>query len=597
MKKILLFIALFFAGFAIQAQYVWVPQATGFADVSSGVFNVSAVDSNVVWISSYDGSGAAATRNDYSRTVDGGQTWVPGTTGCPSNYAWSMIHAYNADTAWAMYYNATAGAGGGIFFTGDGGSTWTQQGVGTIFNATSFPDVVYFWGGLQGLAMGDPNTSEFEIYTTTDAGTTWVPVPGANIPDPLAGEYGIVDHFSVFGNTIWFDTNKGRVYKSTDFGVTWTVASTGITIPANGAMDICFYDASNGLARLYNGTTGVNIVKSTNDGGTTWNTMTPSGNFWGSDVKYVPGTTSRLISTGAATGFIGSSYSDDGGLNWIDIETSAQRTALGVVDSNHIWAGGFTSSPTFGGIFKFTFVPPVACTDPSINTGITTANDTIICPGDTLTVTSTGVFAPNSGDYSGVSWVITSADITGNTDPLNDPSLIASYNFNFPAPATSFRQFINDGTFIGNTVPYGTYFWTPVVFGNAVAAVNPPNFLSDLTLDPTCTHAGISIMIQVLDGTDPLCAVGVAEPVSQVFSVNAYINDGQELNLNIHAQANEKAQIKIMDLTGRLVYSQSAGLNKGLNKARINTNGFGAGLYLVVVETATQRAVTKISKN
>jgi hypothetical protein len=226
-----------------------------------------------------------------------------------------------------------------------------------------------------------------------------------------------------------------------DRGLNWTVASTGITVPTNGAIDICFYSSTNGIARLYNGTTGGNTMRVTADGGDTWTVATPTGNFFGSDVQSVPGTVSKLISTGAATGFIGSSYSDDGGLNWTDIEVSAQRTALGIVDSTHMWTGGFTTSPNSDGIFKYFIVPTISCVDTAISAGTTTASVTQVCGGDTAVFTATGVYAPTVGDYAGVSWVITTASISGSVNPQLEPSLIASYTFNFPAPATSITFF------------------------------------------------------------------------------------------------------------------------------------------------------------
>lgn len=596
MKKQVLFFALCLLGFGASAQS-WVSQATGFPNVSTGVFNVSAVDQNVVWISSYDGSGGAANYRDFSRTTDGGNTWIPGVVSAPAGHGWSMIFGLNADTAWAVLYNATVGTGGGIWKTTDGGGTWIQQGVGTIFNASSFPNVVHFWNATDGFAMGDPNPSEFEIYTTTDGGTTWVPVPGANIPAPLAGEYGIVDHYSVVGDTIWFDTNKGRVYKSVDKGMTWTVASTGIIVPANGAMDIEFWNGNEGIARLYNNTTGVNtFLKKTIDGGTTWSNFTITGNFFGSDMKYVPGTVSRIVSTGAAPGFVGSSYSDNGGITWIDIETSAQRTALGVVDTMTMWAGGFTTSPASDGIFKYFVIPTITCTDPSVSAGVSSVSDTLICPNETLTATSTGVVSPTVGTYAGIGWIITTADVTGTIDPLNEPSLMAYTTFAFPAPSTHVVNLLNDGTFIGSQIPYGVYYWTPVVFGNATAVVTPPVFLGDLALDNTCTMSGDSKYTNFAGPGNPLCGVGINEVKANVLAVYSSFVNSATLDLLINASIPGKAVVKIFDVTGRMVYAGEFSVNKGSNHELINVSNLGSGTYLIMAETGYAKATNKLVK-
>lgn len=587
MKRLLLAACSLLFTLGVSAQAIWVSQATNFTPVSSGVRYVSAVDSNIVWICSYDGSGGNANRQDFSRTTDGGATWVAGTVPAPASHDWSMIEAVSADSAWAVFYNANVGSGGGIWRTSDGGATWTQLGVGSIFNSTSFPNVVHFWDAQNGWAMGDPNSAEFELYTTSDGGDTWTPTDTANIPNPLAGEYGIVGHYSVIGDNIWFDTNKGRVYYSNDRGQTWNVSSTGITVPSTGAIDICFWSDTNGLARLYNATTGANTVSFTNDGGVTWTAGTITGNFFGSDVAYVPGTASKLISTGAATGFVGSSFSDDGGLTWNTIETLAQRTALGVVDSVHMWTGGFTVSPTEDGIFKYALLEPVLCNDPSVSAGTATSDVTEVCEGDTATVTATGVLAPNEGDFSGVSWIISSADITGINDPLSDPSLVATYTFSFPAPATSFRVFINDGTLIdGTTVPYGIYYWTPVVFANAS---NPgtaaPVFLSDLTLDPLCTYTGNSVPVTVYEPGDPACgSTGIAELKNREFGFIANQSDANTINVRFQAKKAGNVRLEIMDLTGRVVTRMNQYIGQGLTIQQLDASQLPAGTYVIRAE-------------
>lgn len=574
-----------------QTSGTWVAQATGFADVSTGVRNVCAVDSNVVWISSYDGSGGAANRQDYSRTIDGGVTWMAGTTGAPTNYDWSMINAVDADNAWAIYYNAVAGSGGGIWHTSDGGATWAQQGVGTIFNPSSFPNVVYFWDTNVGLSMGDPNATSFEIYTTTDGGTTWVAVPAANIPAPLAGEYGIVGHYSVIGTDFWFDTNKGRVYHSADQGLTWTVAATGITVPANGAMDIAFYSATNGVARLYNNTTGANIMRVTADGGATWTAATPVGNFFGSDCKAVPGT-SRLMSTGAATGFVGSSYSDDGGLTWVTLETSAQRTALGIADSMHVWAGGFTLDPTTGGIFSFVSLAPIPCGDPTVSAGVGLMGDSIVCFGDDAMFSVTGALAPTEGSDNGFAVLVSSADLMGNADPLNDPSvlggtgvLVANYDpFN--------TVLLNDGAIF----PAGIYYFTPIVFGNAINTSGQGN-ITGYTLDPACTTTGTSVMVNLLANGSPLCnPTAINEVAASTLSMKSFFNADKNIELTINATKNSQTVVSVTDVTGRVVYTSTINLVAGNNHQVLNVSDLKAGIYILKASDNAAQATQRLIK-
>ncbi len=571
-KQLLLFAALCLAVIGANAQGTWIAQASGFPSVSTGVFNISVCDSQTVWISSYDGSGAAANFRDYSMTIDGGATWIPGVVPAPAGHAWSMIFGLDASTAWAMMYNATAGTGGGIWKTTDGGVNWNQQGVGTIFNASSFPNVVYFWDANVGFTMGDPNPTGFEIYTTADGGTTWVPVPSANIPVPLTGEFGIVDHFEVVGNTVWFDTNKGRVYKSIDQGATWTVSSTGLTVPANNAIDLVFYDANNGLARLYNNTSGANTIKRTSDGGATWTTGTSTGNMFGNDIDYVPGTTSRIVSTGAAAGFIGSSYSDDGGLTWIDIETAAQRTALGVYSADIMWAGGFTTSPTADGIFKYSPLAVIVCNDPSVSSGISSSPDSTICFNDTLLVSTIGAVSPTVGIDFGWAMIISSADISFNNDPLNDPSFLGGTNVIVPA-ATQNTILPNNGSIF----PAGIYYLTSVVFGNATST--GPNVFEH-TLDPTCTFTGQSVMIELYDVNEPSCFIGLNE-LNGAVAMHAFQVNQNQMQVEINSGKQANLNLNVFDITGRLVLDQQINVIKGNNSEVIDIASLNAGPYVI----------------
>jgi hypothetical protein len=348
MKKNLLFSSALILSVAANAQ--WTSQATGYTAVSRGVRDVCAVDANTVWIAAYDGSGGGAKVHDFSKTTDGGTTWTPGVVTTPTNYEWSNISAISGTTAWGCFYDATAG-GGGIFKTTDGGATWTAQTVG--FTTASFPDIVHFWDANNGIAIGDPAGGYFEIYTTTNGGTTWTRTATGSIPAPLSGEYGIVNLYSVLGNTVWFGTNTGRMYKSVDKGLNWTVSVVS-TVTTDVVTDVSFRTAQEGIATVVDaGGTVFSPYKST-DGGATWSFLTvTSGTFFTSDLEAIPNS-SAYVSTGANTTVsTGSSYSVDGGATWVTIDTAIQHTAQGWVNGSTGWCGGFNTSATADGIYKY----------------------------------------------------------------------------------------------------------------------------------------------------------------------------------------------------------------------------------------------------
>ena len=603
MKKLLLLSSMFILALGTYAQVgVWASKSSGFQATSSGIKYFSVVDANVIWATSYDGSGVGLPRQDYTISTDGGNTWTVGSVPVPATWDWAALTAVSATEAWAVFYEAQITQTGQIWHTTNGGTTWTQQGAGQVFtNATeSFPNNIYFWNSNEGVVMGDQVNGRYEIYTTMNGGTTWDSVLAANIAPPNdVDENAWTTHFTTVGDTIWFDTNEGRVYRSVDRGHTWTAATSTLPVVLGDAIDICFTSGSNGIARFYEDATITNTVVTTTDGGNNWTQVFPSGDFFGGDVRRVPGVAGMMVSTGisSVSGFTGSSYTTDGGLTWTTIESGTQRGSLGVADSLTMWCGGFTTSPTAGGIYKFEIPAIVPCNDPTISAGTASADDTILCGTETVTITSTGVVSPVIGNWSGVSWVITSADISNSTDPLIEPSLITSYTFTYPAPSTSVRTFTNDAAFIGSVFPYGVYYWTPIVYGNATETNPPAQFLQDLTLDVSCTTTGTSVAVHVYDPADPICGVGINEINKNQLAVYASLKDRNTIDVLINSNSYGKIIVQILDLTGRIVTTKNSYVTKGSNHEFINVDGLANGTYVVKAEVNGIFAVNKLIKN
>ncbi|MCX6276193.1 MAG: T9SS type A sorting domain-containing protein [Bacteroidetes bacterium] len=351
MRKTLLFACSVSLLVTTSKAQTWIELNSNFATQSEGVLGISVTDDNNAWVLGYDGTGSGANFIDFSRTTDGGNTFVTGTVGTDTTYQFSNISAINGDTAWVCMFNHVAGSGGGIWKTTDGGVSWNQQGVGVIYDANSFPDIVHFWDFQNGVTIGDPNNGYFEIWTTDDGGSNWARVPQANIPAAQSGEFGIVNWYAVYGDNIWFYTNKGRVFRSNDKGLTWAMSPMH-NLTTTQFINLKFFDANNGISNI--GTTGGAFVTSykTTDGGVSWSSYVPTGNFLTSDLVVVPGT-AVAISTGAATGVEGSSYSEDMGMSWIDIDAGVQHTSLGAYSFNSIYCGGFSGGFQSGGIFKW----------------------------------------------------------------------------------------------------------------------------------------------------------------------------------------------------------------------------------------------------
>jgi photosystem II stability/assembly factor-like uncharacterized protein len=360
MKKLLLSVFVLTAG-GIYAQS-WTEQNSGFATPSRGINEIDIVDANNVWAIAYDGVTPTATIQEFTRTTDGGATWIAGTIdlGDPE-LAINNISAIDGQTAFISAINGAVG-GGGVYKTTDGGASWINSNPGGYISSTSFLNVVHFYDANVGLSEGDPTgpgNGEFEVYKTIDGGATWTQTSSAALPNPLSGEWGYNGGNVAAGNSFWFVTNKGRIYRTTDQGVTWTVYQTPITDFAGTAMGGTIYFSSNTngilLKRTGSGATATYTLYKTADGGATWD----AGAAYTAPYRtlaYVPGTTT-LVGTGVtgtgATAVYSSAYSADNGTTWTTIDTGVQRTNLAFLDGSTGWAGGFNLDATSGGMYKF----------------------------------------------------------------------------------------------------------------------------------------------------------------------------------------------------------------------------------------------------
>lgn len=368
------------------------------ANTSPYLSNIHATSNSVAWGIAGDGSGSQANYKSYAKTTDGGLTWTSKAVTTLGGTAFSQIFGINDQIAYiAMFGNDQAN--NKILKTTDGGNNWSS--ILTGGHANSFFNVVHFFNQNEGFVQGDPD-SEFELYTTTNGGSNWTRVPGANIPNPIAGEFGIVHHYTAVGNTIWFTTNLGRIYKSTDKGYNWSVYVIKGTV-ADGYstyIDVAFSnDALTGLAHLSysDGTTSTYEYYKTTDGGENWTQFTPTGNFYDSDLSAVPGVDGMFYTVGGdyQTPKMGVSYSTDGGTTWTELAEyykEFQFTSIAMSSAQKGYAGSFAQT-YFDGAWMFGQLEPLMA-DFSISSDLACINTDV-----TFTSTSTGVISSYNWNF------------------------------------------------------------------------------------------------------------------------------------------------------------------------------------------------------
>ncbi len=207
------------------------------------------------------------------------------------------VHFFTQFKGWIV------GDGGVIFFTNDGGASWTPRGTGTVrdMNAIQVLD-----NGKTGWVVGDDG----EIYKTTNGGWSWTQqalgITVANLFDV---------HFPVDDQVGYAVGGAGAVLKTSNSGTLWSVLPTPMGVRLNGCW---FIDASKGFVAGDGG-----ALYMTDDGGSTWTPMVgppglgPGGvNMW--SVQFV----SNVI--GYASGASGALFrTDNGGTSWSALATGS----------------------------------------------------------------------------------------------------------------------------------------------------------------------------------------------------------------------------------------------------------------------------------
>ena len=383
-KKLLLVVIFLMTGVWTFAQENWILVNSNLAGGQGiGQISVGMDDPTAFWAHGIDNTGAIV--DVFTKSTDSGETWTAGTFNAGTGL--SMLFAIDANVCWAVF---NTNVDQGLYKTEDGGATWEKK--GTAYSGQSFADVIHFFNDNDGCAMGDPVGGYFEIYTTTDGGETWTRVPQANITGPLAGEYGITGNLDAVGDNMWFGTNKGRIFRSTDKGYNWTAYNTAFS--SSTVVDCRFKDAMNGIAYRSYLDLGIEpVINVTSDGGQTWTSVTVNGDMYGRYFDYIPGTDNTYISSSFATGQSGVSYSTDGGYNWITLSTGYPFQAMAWLDDETGYCGTVaTAARSTGGMYIWDG-PPIGTAYPAIEV-TPTAFDVTVSSGEmtteTMTISNTG---------------------------------------------------------------------------------------------------------------------------------------------------------------------------------------------------------------
>ncbi|OIN56016.1 WD40/YVTN/BNR-like repeat-containing protein [Arsenicibacter rosenii] len=313
MKKLMLCLLFPLTGFA-----QWQPQQS---NTDASFRAVSAVSKAVAWI--------GGTKGTFVRTTDGGTNWQAGTVKGAEACDFRDVYAVDAQTAYLMAAGPAEQGQARIYKTTDGGNSW--QLLCENKQAGVFFDGIDFWSPDEGIVFSDPIGGKWVVLRTQDGGKTWQQVPADNLPAMATGEAA----FAASGTSllarsgkqkqVWIGSGgatSGRVFRSADAGVTWSVAETGLAAgPSAGVFGLWFSkDGRKGIAiggDYKQEKLASRNVAITQDGGKTWQ---PGGTTNPAGLKEAIGTltANRLVAVGPS----GTCYTDDFGKTWTPIDES-----------------------------------------------------------------------------------------------------------------------------------------------------------------------------------------------------------------------------------------------------------------------------------
>jgi photosystem II stability/assembly factor-like uncharacterized protein len=257
--------------------------------VSEGLIDTfPPVDSNIGNITVNGETIFAQGSAGFFRSDDNGETWIP--AGLEGEYISALGSDGETIIACTSYKN--------IYRSTDNGTTWAKTDSGSLLK-TGYIASIIFCGDT--IFATSPNI----ICRSFDKGVSWA------IYHPAIPPFEILS-FTAIGSTIFVGTKYGGVFRSLDFGSTWTSFNNSLT---NSRVKFLVTDGNTVFAYTWQ-LAGMAGIFSTTDNGLTWNELNvslPDTVTSGIEALAIAGGT---ILIGCSQGFY---RSTDTGKNWTKI--------------------------------------------------------------------------------------------------------------------------------------------------------------------------------------------------------------------------------------------------------------------------------------
>jgi photosystem II stability/assembly factor-like uncharacterized protein len=279
-------------------------------------------DSNTLYIATAGGG--------VWKTSDGGSTWAPLTDQLSSLASGALaIDPQNPGTVLygtgEQHYSGDSFYGDGLFRTTDGGNSWTKIGLKTQ---------VGNYIARVGLSTGTLHVcSDLGYVRSVDDGTTWTAFrPGG--AQTWCND--LVQSAQAPGT--WFAGFYGTgIYKSIDDGVTWALLTGGL--PSSGFLRVNLGTSDGNAnvvyASLINQPGGLFGMYKTTDGGTTWSRLSSTPNYvctqgWYDNTVAVSPTDPNIVFAAGVFTYCGGGIikSTDGGTTWTNVSVGSDGSQV-----------------------------------------------------------------------------------------------------------------------------------------------------------------------------------------------------------------------------------------------------------------------------
>ncbi|HBH05243.1 MAG TPA: hypothetical protein DDX92_01405 [Flavobacteriales bacterium] len=361
---------------------------------------------------------------------------------------------------------------------------------------------------------------------------------------------------------------KDEVYKSTDGGFNWN--QLGI-YPGTAQIDLVYYAPSD--PNVIYVSEGTNVVRS-DDGGQTWNTVT-TGLLQVSSLAIHPTDPMKVWMTKSsfsATDKV--SYSSDGGMTWTSITGSLPGVGVNTIVYEPNSSNGLYIGTDIGVYYKNDNLPDWIPFDNGLPNTI--VNDLKFSEADGMLYAGTyGRGLWKSGPHQ-----ILSADFSTAYTTLCETTCIdftdnsigaTSWQWNFPgaSPSTSTAQ-------NPSGICYSKEGYYPV---NLIASNSSG---SDSKTKVSYIHVEV-------------CA-SLDTPIKQD-EVRIYPNPiDDEVWVEFESLGGDETTVRILDLSGKVLYEQSQKTTNGLQQLRIDFEEFKKGIYFIELEINDSKTVKKTVK-